>query len=198
MSGEADQPAADDASSGEGGPWPSKETNSVTGAEADSENYAGRVHERVLEFEERYPDLAETPLSETHGRKLRRIVTEAEWTEEHVEPETPSESAFTVSSVAFREAVTWSDAVSAFLTAHTEYKGLLARFANDDGEEFDQFHGDRGCVDHTGAPRSRNITLSGATCPGDPPRRTASATERDRERYRGGPRALPRRTASAT
>jgi len=34
--------------------------------------------------------------------------------------------------------------------------------ADDDGEEFDQFDGDRGYVDHTGPGWPRSITLSGA------------------------------------
>ncbi|WP_224447019.1 hypothetical protein [Haloprofundus salilacus] len=96
-----------------------------------------RVHERVLEFIEEYPELADLPLSRTHGRKLRRIVTEAEWRDATVEPVEPHEDSFEVTELAERSASTWSDALSAFLTAHTRYRGLLARFSNDSGDQIE-------------------------------------------------------------
>lgn len=116
---------------------PSKETNSVNPDETESAGYEELVHERVIEFVTEYPELADLPLSQTHGRKLRRIVTEADWRDAWVEPETPTEKAFKVTELERREAATWADALSAFLTAHTRYKGLLARFANGDGDTFE-------------------------------------------------------------
>lgn len=119
---------------------PSKETNSVEPSTAGSpaeDNYDERVHERVLEFTEKYPELAETPVCETHGRKLRRIVTEADWRDTYVEAEDPMENGFYVTELEKRGAATWADALSAFLISHVDYKGLLARFANDDGDEFE-------------------------------------------------------------
>lgn len=116
---------------------PSKETNSVTSefeGKGDREEHA---FERVAEFIEAYPELSETPLSRTHGRKLRRIVTSAEWRDEWVEPETPDEKAFQVSQLSRRESVTWADALEAFLLAHVQYDGLRARFANGDGDSFE-------------------------------------------------------------
>ncbi|WP_418284888.1 hypothetical protein [Halorubrum sp. DTA46] len=59
--------------------WPSKETNSVTASLSGLEDDADPVVERVSEFAIEYPHLADQPLSETHGRKLRRIVTDPEW-----------------------------------------------------------------------------------------------------------------------
>ncbi len=91
----------------------------------------------MSEFYAAYPELAELPLSQTHGRKLRRIVTEAEWSDVHVDPDGEGESAFTLTELDRREAATWGEALQAFLTAHTRYDGLMARFANDDGETFE-------------------------------------------------------------
>ncbi|WP_241768192.1 hypothetical protein [Haloferax sp. ATB1] len=54
-----------------------------------------------------------------------------------VEPEQPTENAFQVTELAKREASTWADALSAFLTAHARYDGLRARFANEQGDEFE-------------------------------------------------------------
>ena len=118
--------------------WPSKETNSVTPSLTGFEEDADPVVERVVEFATEYPDLAELPLSETHGRKLRRIVTDPDWQEEYVDPDDPLESSFTVDRLASRSAATWQDAVHAFLRAHHEYDGMLARFADrETGDEFD-------------------------------------------------------------
>ncbi|WP_410765654.1 hypothetical protein [Haloferax sp. DFSO60] len=133
-------PGALDAPGGSGDSRPSKETNSVeasTGQSDFTDPLEEKVHERVLEFIEEYPELANTPLCETHGRKLRRIVTEAEYRDEWVEPQEPTENAFMVTELAKREAATWADALSAFLTAHTRYDGLMARFGNDEGDEFE-------------------------------------------------------------
>ncbi|UVE51792.1 hypothetical protein KU306_01460 [Haloferax larsenii] len=47
------------------------------------------------------------------------------------------EKGFYVTELEKRHAATWADALSAFLTAHVGYKGLTARFANDDGDEFE-------------------------------------------------------------
>jgi hypothetical protein len=116
---------------------PSKETNSVNPAQEESEEYEELVHERVIEFMQEYPELANLPLSRKHGRKLRRIVTEAEWRDKWVEPEDPMENAFKITELKRREAATWVDALSAFLTAHTRYEGLLARFSNNDGDSFE-------------------------------------------------------------
>lgn len=141
MSSDGDQPSGGvEGTQPEAEPWPSKETNSVEAQRGRSPGESDPdelVHERVLEFAEKYPELAETPLCETHGRKLRRIVTEAEWRDEWVEPEQPTENAFQVTALATRGASSWADALSAFLTAHTRYKGLLARFCNTEGETFE-------------------------------------------------------------
>ena len=129
----SDQPSQPDApTQTSGASWPSKETNSVTPATPDSteDSVPAIVHERVSEFRREYPELADLPLSRSHGRSLRRIVTEAEWEDEWVEPDAFGESAFRTTSVAKREAATWSDALAAFLTAHLDYDGMLARFSN--------------------------------------------------------------------
>ena len=123
-----------------GGPSrPSNETNSVNAATAEDRDFEEEVHERVLEFCDEYPDLAELQLSRTHGRKLRRIVTEAEWSDSWVDPkpDDPTKNAFQVTDLDRRTAATWADALSAFLTAHTEYKGLMARFRNECDETFE-------------------------------------------------------------
>ena len=118
--------------------WPSKETNSVKPSLTGLEEDADPVVERVTEFATEYPELAELPLSETHGRKLRRIVTDPEWEQEMVEPDDPLESGFTVDRLRSRSAATWLDAVHAFLRAHHEYDGMLARFVNrETRDEFD-------------------------------------------------------------
>ncbi|MGZ0746708.1 hypothetical protein AB2S56_005915 [Haloparvum sp. AD34] len=96
------------------------------------------VLDRVAEFAREYPDLADLPLSRTHGRKLRRIVTQADYEQQFSTPEKPTESAFAVDSLDSRTAATWVDAVQAFLSAHVEYDGMLARFADKEtGDEFD-------------------------------------------------------------
>ncbi|OSP08538.1 hypothetical protein B9H04_06135 [Halorubrum ezzemoulense DSM 17463] len=118
--------------------WPSKETNSVNGSTASFQEDDDRVVERVAEFASQYPDLADLPLSVTHGRKLRRIVTDPEFSEEWVEPEQPLEDAFSVRSLDRRTAATWTDAIHAFLRSHVDYEGLVARFADrESGDEFD-------------------------------------------------------------
>ncbi len=141
MSSDGDQPTGGVEGTQPGAePGPSKETNSVEAQRErsrDSNEPDELVHERVLEFVQKYPELAETPLCETHGRKLRRIVTEADWRDQWVEPEQPTENAFQVTELAKREASTWADALSAFLTAHARYDGLRARFANQQGDEFE-------------------------------------------------------------
>ncbi|TKX53172.1 hypothetical protein EXE45_18740, partial [Halorubrum sp. SP9] len=63
----------------------------------------------MTEFATEYPHLADLPLSETHGRKLRRIVTEAEWEKEFVDPDHPLEDSFAVDSLRSRSAGTWLD-----------------------------------------------------------------------------------------
>ncbi len=121
-----------------GASWPSKETNSVTASLTGLEEDADPIVERVSEFATEYPHLADQPLSTTHGRKLRRIVTEADWEKEFVDPDHPLEDAFAVDSLRKRSAGTWIDAVHAFLRAHHEYKGMLARFEDrESGDEFD-------------------------------------------------------------
>ncbi|SHH24006.1 Putative rep protein [Halobaculum gomorrense] len=129
----SDIPSAGDAPTPtSGASWPSKETNSVTPATPDSagNSVLAIVHERVSEFRREYPKLADLPLSRSHGRSLRRIVTEAEWADEWVEPDTFGESAFCTTSLVKREAGTWADALAAFLTAHLDYDGMFARFSN--------------------------------------------------------------------
>ncbi len=119
-------------------PWPSKETNSVNRSNASFQEDEDRVVERVAEFATHYPDLADRPLSETHGRKLRRIVTDPEFSEEWVDSDDPLEDAFSVRSLDRRTAATWADAVHAFLRSHVDYQGLVARFADrESGDEFD-------------------------------------------------------------
>lgn len=76
------------------GPWPSKETNSVTGSTASFQEDEDRVAERVAEFASQYPDLADLPLSVTDERKLRRIVTNPEFSDEGVDSDQPFEVAF--------------------------------------------------------------------------------------------------------
>jgi hypothetical protein len=148
---------------------PSKETNSVNPEKAVSENSDELVHERVLEFVQEYPELAEMPLSETHGRKLRRIVTEAEWRDEWVEPVLPSESAFQVTELERRGAATWADGLSAFLTAHTQYDGLLARFANDDGDSFEIPLADAWGEEYAGKQYARAMALQRQMAGGERP-----------------------------
>lgn len=118
--------------------WPSKETNSVTASLTGLEENAGPIVERVNEFATEYPHLADLPLSEAHGRKLRRIVTEADWEKEFVDPDHPLEDSFAVDSLRSRSAGTWLDAIHAFLRAHHEYDGMMARFEDQQsGDEFD-------------------------------------------------------------
>lgn len=122
---------------------PSKETNSVetcSGVEQASEDdKETRLLERVAEFTEVFPQLAEMPLSETHGRKLRRIVTESSYETVTLEAheDRPQDSTLLSEELRQRTAVTWDDAVASFLDAHLKYDGLLARFGNDEGEQFD-------------------------------------------------------------
>ncbi|WP_318569923.1 hypothetical protein [Salinigranum marinum] len=136
-SDETHAPGVVDTPSNRSASRPSKETNSVNPDDAESTDYEELVHERVIEFITEYPELADLPLSRTHGRKLRRIVTEADWRDEWVEPDHPTENTFKVTELERRQAATWADALSAFLTAHTRYKGLLARFSNNDGDTFE-------------------------------------------------------------
>ncbi|WP_254858994.1 hypothetical protein [Natronomonas gomsonensis] len=130
MSG-ADQPPA--------ASRPSNQINSVEPSAADSEydEYEQKVHERVLDFIDAYPNKADLQISEQHGRSLRRVVTEAEYQDVYVETEKEVEQNFQVSELQRRESVTWADAVSSFLFAHTEYRGLTARFSNQHGETFE-------------------------------------------------------------
>lgn len=118
---------------------PSKQTNSVETSTDDfqTDDIEELIHERVAEFMTEYPHLADQPVSEQHGRSLRRIVTEAEYENVYVETDKESEKNFTVSELQRREAATWADAISAFLFAHAEYRGLMARFANQFGETFE-------------------------------------------------------------
>jgi hypothetical protein len=130
MSG-ADQPSA--------ASRPSKQTNSVNTSPADSEpdEIEELIHERVTEFMREYPELADLPISEQHGRSLRRIVTEAEYERVFVETEKEVEANFKLQELQRRDAASWADAISAFLFAHAEYQGLTARFANQYGETFE-------------------------------------------------------------
>jgi hypothetical protein len=118
---------------------PSKQTNSVEPSTADSDldEFEQKIHERVTEFVDAYPQLADQPISETHQRSLRRVVTEAEYEDVYVETQKESDRNFMTSELQRREAATWADAVSAFLFAHAEYRGLTARFKNQFGETFE-------------------------------------------------------------
>ncbi len=118
---------------------PSKQTNSVNASTPglDTDEIEEKIHERVTEFMTEYPQLADLQISEQHGRSLRRIVTEAEYEDVYVESEKETERNFMVSELQRREAATWTDAISAFLYAHSEYRGLTARFANQYGESFE-------------------------------------------------------------
>ena len=130
MSGADQQPAAS---------RPSKQTNSVepSAADSDLDEFEQKIHERVTEFVDAYPQLADQPISETHQRSLRRVVTEAEYEDVYVETQKESDRNFMTSELQRREAATWADAVSAFLFAHAEYRGLTARFKNQFGESFE-------------------------------------------------------------
>ena len=126
------------ATADEANPWPSKETNSVNGSNRSFREDEDRVVERVTEFAAQYPDLADLPLSTSDGRKLRRIVTDPEFSEEWVDSDEPLEDAFSVRSLDRRTAATWTDAIHAFLRSHVDYDGLVARFADrDSADEFD-------------------------------------------------------------
>ncbi|WP_255151338.1 hypothetical protein [Halorarius halobius] len=78
-------------------------------------------------------------MSETHGRRLRRIVTEATYESVQVDAhdDRPQDDSYQVEQLQKRAATTWSDALAAFLNAHVDYMGLTARFANQDGDTFD-------------------------------------------------------------
>jgi hypothetical protein len=130
MSGTDQPPAAS---------WPSKQTNSVntSTSELGTDQIEEKIHERVTEFVTEYPHLADQPISEQHERSLRRVVTESEYDDVFVETEKEADQNFMVSELQRREAATWTDAVSAFLFAHAEYRGLTARFANQYGETFE-------------------------------------------------------------
>lgn len=114
-----------------------QETNSVNSSTDRSDELDERVHDRVLEFEREYPELADLPLSTQHGRKLRRIVTDADWNDEWVDPDDPTENAFTVTELERRSAATWGEAVACFLSAHADYEGLTGIFSNQDGDSIE-------------------------------------------------------------
>ncbi|SDM47093.1 Putative rep protein [Halogranum gelatinilyticum] len=116
-----------------------------------------------------YPHLADLPISRTHGRKLRRIVTEAEWHDVMVESDQPTEGSFQVSELARRDAATWADALSAFLTAHTKYEGLLARFATGDGDQFDVPLADAWGEEYSKKQYARALALQRQMAGGDRP-----------------------------
>lgn len=130
-------------STGGGGPWPSKETNSVKPSPAEEptnrDDRDRQVLERVAEFCEAYPDLADRRVCETHGRKLRRIVTETEYETVTVDAhdDRPQDDSYQMEELRERRATTWADTVAAFLNAHVKYDGLTARFGNGEGDTFD-------------------------------------------------------------
>ena len=118
-----------------------QETNFVTPSTARSvlSDVDPRVVSRVAEFASAYPDLARQPLTETHGRKLRECLTDPEFVDRWVDPETETESAFKIVEEKRRPPVTWIQAVARFLEAHSDYEGLYGRFepvADGDDSEF--------------------------------------------------------------
>lgn len=117
-----------------GGPSrPTNGTNSVTvESTGDSGSTAGgdsrpTVSDRVAEFREEYPDLADTRLSETDGRELRRAVTDSSSVAYNVEKKYGVGTETRYAEVE-RRAVLWWEAVEAFLDAHEEYRDARMRF----------------------------------------------------------------------
>lgn len=112
-----------------GGPWPSR-TNCVD--DADGVETAERETlpvDRVEEFCEEYPELAYRPVTEEHGRSLRREATEATHEPEYVEPARATENGFVTYRLREREAARWCDVLFAFLDAHQRYEdGMQVRF----------------------------------------------------------------------
>jgi len=108
----------------------------------ESESYDDRVAEqaaeRVAEFREEYPHLANRPISETPGQTLRAELVEHDRVEEHVEPEREWESGFTIDRTHRAEPVTWAETLYRFLTARQAYDdGLGGVFESRvDGERF--------------------------------------------------------------
>lgn len=126
---------------------PSNGTNSVngdSGGESGSTAVGGgrpTVGERVAEFEEEYPELAGTRLSEVDGRKLRRELTEADRVRYNVDLKHGSGTVTRHEEVE-RRALTWAAAVEAFLDAHEDYRHARMRFGkgapgSPEREEFD-------------------------------------------------------------
>lgn len=118
-----------------------QETNFVTASTAKKRlsDVDPRIIARVAEFATAYPELARRPVSETHGRKLRREVTDPEFVDRWVEPESEFENPFKVVEEKSRPAVTWLHVVHRFLTAHSNYDGLVARFENTDETKDEDF-----------------------------------------------------------
>ena len=115
-----------------------QETNFVTPATCRSvlSDADPRVVSRVAEFAAAYPDLARQPLTETHGRRLREVLTDPEFVDRWVEPESEFENPFKVVEERRRPSVTWLHAVARFLEAHSDYEGLYGRFEPvDDGDD---------------------------------------------------------------
>ncbi|MEY7852281.1 hypothetical protein AB7C87_24120 [Natrarchaeobius sp. A-rgal3] len=152
---ETDQSAAasDGDATGGAAPWPSQNNcvthgdAATTGSGVDSErkvtpsdDYRPNPLDRAEDFAEEYPHLAHLPLTEQHGRSLRREVTEADYEPEYVEPEREWENGFVTYRLRERRAATWQDAVFAFLDAHERYEqGMSVRFSGTDetGEEIE-------------------------------------------------------------
>lgn len=145
-----DEPAqatATDGGSTAGGAasWPSQ-NNCVThenGPESvvtPSGDHRPTPLDRAEEFAAEYPHLAYLPLTEQHGRSLRREVTEADYEPEYVAPDREWENGHVTYRLRERRAATWQDAVFAFLDAHERYeKGMSVRFSGIDesGEEIE-------------------------------------------------------------
>lgn len=129
-----------------GGPWPSQtdcvtpENGRETGVSSHPEADRDLLPiDRVEEFRREYPELASLPLTEKHGRSLRREVTEADHEPQYVEPVREWESGHVTYRLRERRAATWADALFAFLDAHQRYEeGMSVRFrGHDDGEEIE-------------------------------------------------------------
>lgn len=99
-----------------------------------------RVIERVAEFAAAYPDLAQQPVSETHGRRLREEATNPKFIEQWVSPEDELKNAFKILEEEKREAVTWLRLLHRFLLAHSDYEGLAGRFEPVADHKDDEFY----------------------------------------------------------
>lgn len=121
----------------------SNSVNSATAEEPASEEnrtYDEQViedaKECVAEFREKYPYLAEQPMSSEPGQRLRECLVREEFETEYVEPEGEFEQGHTVERLARAEAVTWAEGLFKFLVERQPYDdGIGGKFRDRESDE---------------------------------------------------------------